>query len=193
MTKVNTRVLKPNIKMIMENATNKEYWKRKWVIFDYDNVRLELRLFRIDIPSNQVLIEMSALNSNNNLKFDYEFIVLPLDRYNYSAFKNKIIRRAHDVVNTIEYRMAKESPEYHKLKEEDRELVDEHNEALEHYLDENNVTDEDIRSAYISLNSITTMGAPGEYLDSRMGEVLPHIHQMIDNTIDIEGDESENI
>ena len=62
MTKqLSTKLYKLNFRELIDNATNRAYWTKKWEIFQYDGISITFILDSIDITGNK-LIGKLALN-----------------------------------------------------------------------------------------------------------------------------------
>ena len=78
---ISTKVYKLDFQELINNATNKEYWMKKWEIYNYDGMTVEFILNSIDIVNNK-LIGCIKLNS------DYAWS--PRGLHNYSITKRKL-------------------------------------------------------------------------------------------------------
>ena len=52
---VTTKVYKVDFKKLIDNALNRIYWGKKWVIFNYDKVKIYMELSSINITDNKFL------------------------------------------------------------------------------------------------------------------------------------------
>ena len=52
---LSTKLYKLNFKEIINNATNKEFWNKKWAIYKYDNLWVEFSLDTININNNKLV------------------------------------------------------------------------------------------------------------------------------------------
>ncbi|TFI12375.1 hypothetical protein E4P35_12100, partial [Thiopseudomonas sp. 4R-3cl] len=186
-TEVSTKVVKVDFKEIIDNCLDRKFWEKKWLIFEYDDFEISIRLYKIDVNHGSVDLIMRAENSEQNIS-DYSLFWLPLDHYNENVFRKKLLSTAHYLIKKIERTLARRTSRYEELAKEAQELREQNKLELERYLDENGVKNEDIREAYIKQNN-ETFDTTSEYVDSWENNHLQHVHNMIDVMIEFEGEE----
>ncbi len=55
-----TQVVKINFKWLLEHCTDREFWKNRWRVFDYDNIKIDLSLHEIDISMNMLTLRLNV-------------------------------------------------------------------------------------------------------------------------------------
>ena len=154
MTKqLSTKLYKLNFRELIDNATNRAYWTKKWEIFQYDGISITFILDYIDITGNK-LIGKLALNGKENRGYfrnPYTLITIPLEKYNYNelALNKELVGKVDSLFSEQGERDLKETDEYLKLKEIEDDFNDRLKEIASDFLDSNNVYNKDIREAYI--------------------------------------------
>ena len=82
MGQVSTVLYKINFKYIIQNCTKRELWEKEWVIYDYDNTKIKMRLLSINIESGTISLKVSGPTS-----YDYTTFSIPL---NINHFNKKL-------------------------------------------------------------------------------------------------------
>ena len=52
---LSTKVYKLDFKDLIDNATNKVYWAKRWTLFEYNGLKIEFTLHSIEIADNKLL------------------------------------------------------------------------------------------------------------------------------------------
>lgn len=146
---ITTKIKKIELKEILDNYLDKEYWEKKWCIFKNNRVMIEMNLSIIYTYNNLISIKVLVYVDNVNR---YNTFCIPINNNEFTEihFKNKlygeiirtleIIEECFFIPKTSFYKEAKELEEIHK--ENLKNIADD-------FLDENNVSNDVIREAYI--------------------------------------------
>lgn len=132
---------------IIKNYLDKELWDKEWTLFVYKDFVFKIRLSKIDTRDKS--IEFELLLAHNGFEREEAF-------YYYLSNENlKILKKK---INGCVFRLIERCEEYDYIREEEGYLtikngaVDEKNmlrEIAEAFLDEEGVTNRDIRDVYI--------------------------------------------
>ena len=180
-TEVSTKVVKIDFKMIIGNALNKEYWGRKWKIFEYDGYHATIELENILVMDQRINLRVTMVNKELG-RYDYEWIRLPMDQYNENVFRKKLLSEMHTIVHGFERWFAREKPKHKILVEERTKAIEGYRKKLSEHLDNLKITDEDVRRVYINrkVNEENFNEDINNYIMNHMDHELRHIHHMID-------------
>ena len=150
-TELSTNLVQINFKEIIDNSLNKRYWEKMWHIFAYDNVVVTVNLYDIEIENNNVGLRVRTTNYNLDHydKSDNVIINLPIDRYHQEVFQNKLLGAVHRTLITLERRAAYLTDEYDELVEIARDKENNARNELIAFLDDEGITNEDVREAYL--------------------------------------------
>ena len=149
---LSTKLTKVNFKWLIENCTEKKYWCKEWLIYDYDNLEIKLRLNRIDIRRNELDLEIhSCLHEGKKNRTYSTSVYLPMDaaHYNENVFKKKLYSAIHRAIVGIEEEKIKETSEYRDAYRNDEEYYERFTEALYERLDEMGIFDQEVRESYV--------------------------------------------
>ena len=155
MGQVSTVLYKIKFKYIIENCVNKELWKKKWVIYEYDNIKIIMQLSEIDVRYDTIKLRVSG-----PLLWDAMRVEIPMkeDHFNETVFYQKLLSAIKAVIEYSEDSEIEKSPLY-KSAWDMENMQDETNEKIANdYLDGLGITEKKVRESYIeqyvSKNSI---------------------------------------
>ena len=182
---LSTKVVKVDFKKIIDNSLDKSFWTKRWTLFNYDNIVITMELSDIDITNQQVCLWVRGRHVEDGLR-NSKFIYLPLNQYNETVFRNKLLGAAHDIVEGMEVDLARVTKRYEELKSEmnaeERRTIDE----LYEHLDSLGVEDDDVREVYVE-NKLYEYDFDEDlnaFLNSYKNNELYHVHNMIDVMIE---------
>lgn len=180
-TEVSTQVVKIDFKKILDNALNKEYWGRKWKIFDYDGYYSIIELEDILVRNHIVGLRVTMRNDDLEL-YDYEWIRLPMEQYNEVVFRKKLLSEMHTMIRSFERTLAMRKNQYETLVDEQNKAIEDYKLKVSKHLDELEITDEDVRKVYIKrkVKDKNFNKEISEFIRSHMDHELRHVHHMID-------------
>lgn len=159
---------------IIKNYLNPELWHKKWNLFIYKNFVFSLELSSIYVQDEKIYFHVILEDILNVLDYTdewssypnrcYETVDYSLKIDDVSFLKNKISTAMLYLIEKLEERKIKNSQEYKNIEDskdnEKRKLT----EIAENFLDDNKVTNDDIRDVYIS-NYVDNNSKIEDYLD----------------------------
>lgn len=186
MNELTNDVYKVNFKDIIANSLNREYWEKTWHLFEYDGYNVTMKLDSIDITRNQVWLRIDIEYKIAGYK-DYEFTTmrLPLDRYNAEVFKNKLHNNVKRVLRSVERGLARRGDEYHEAAAHDTYVDGLKRDELCEFLDDEGVYNSEVREIYID-EMLDYTNTRIDVLERAEGNLLKHVHNMVDVLIEIE-------
>lgn len=132
---------------IIKNYLQPDLWDKTWTLFVYKNVRVTLELYQIDVRKPiKIVFKMRIQDENWN---DYNFVTHDTENSNINVLKRQINGEIRDLINAMErFYISKEDgyKEIENLIYNEREQLED---IAKEYLDENNITLDDVRDAYI--------------------------------------------
>ena len=189
---LSTKVIRLDIDIILKNYNKPEFWKKEWLIYKSNLITLYAKINCINIRKNyiemnvytkQELIKCKKLNRNIYCPIRETYFIIPIDHIDYSKdkFKNDLLSSCIKIIRYIEDNMIEKYSEYihaFNLKNDYRDKLEE---IANDFLDDNNVFNKDIRSAYID-NYIFNSSIPdytGDVLSNYKYTVIPYEYLMI--------------
>lgn len=185
-TELSTKVVKVNFKDIIDNCLDKEYWEKKWLIFEYDNYQIRLYIAYIIVVAQKIELRVELKKEDSHLTHNQNYY-LPLNQYNQSVFCNSLLRAVHEAIVSAERSLGRSSDRYQELVDLDTEIEAERKKELAEYLDEIGVKELDVRETYIE-SKLKTSNLAFEYLKECENDLLSHLHRMADVMIEFEGE-----
>ena len=145
---LSTVIYKINFRYILKNYLNKELWKKQWTLFDYNNVVRKMRIKAIDIASNKIILAIDDGGYYYSFSPSFE---IPLSEAHFSekVFTDTLFRTLWSDLVNLERSRIRKLDAYEMALTADYDLKDRRKEIAEEFLDDNNVTNETIREAYI--------------------------------------------
>lgn len=167
MTNISTKLIYIDYKDLIANYKNPEFWGKKWTIYDYANIKVELAINCIACSKNEIIMGLNVYYKGNKKKcykceaktyignyndtYYLGTFAIPIDHPEYTndIFKNKVYGKVQDIISSIEKSLICEFPNY--VAETDRldELEDTWEKLAGNWLDDKGVEGDDIRQAYI--------------------------------------------
>jgi hypothetical protein len=156
---ISTKLVKLDLKTILENYKKPEFWKKDWVIFKKGDFKLVWHLDSINCRDNTIssVIVPEGFITRRGKRisisyWDYSFcrsIPISHDDYSQETFERNILGTALQVIKSVENSVIKRYREY----EDAENFQDQENakltEIAEAFLNENNITIDKVRDAYI--------------------------------------------
>ena len=174
---------------ILKNYLNPELWSKKWTLFVYKNFVVTLQLYNIDCISKKVSFKI--IGEDNDRAEDYGFadgIFLSNNEYEICYYALSIddvvcLKRLINsdilrIIRSFERKLIKSTDGYQKICEARKKEKDRLTEIANNFLDNENVSNEDIRDAYVDwyvdkMSNETDFA--GEYVDNRIYTVLTDV------------------
>lgn len=158
---VSTKVVKLDLKTILENYKDPKFWSKKWSIIDTKEIKIVWYIERIDCVDNK--ISSCVMVQNKNIRrgtkkftdlYSWEksyLTPIPVNNPEYTEehFKKTLLNSIIFLLGNVEQNCTFSYAEYSEARRLDNEIEDKLKEIAENFLDENNVTNESIREAYI--------------------------------------------
>ena len=158
---VSTKVVKLDLKTILANYKEPKFWSKKWPVIDTKEIKIVWFIEKIDCVDNK--ISSCVMVQNKNIRrgtkkfvdlYSWEKAYLapiPTDNPEYTEehFKKTLLNSIIFLLGTVEQTCTFHYAEYEEAKRLDNEINDKLKEIAEAFLDENEVTNESIREAYI--------------------------------------------
>jgi hypothetical protein len=123
---LSTKLYKLDFKDLINNATNRAYWNKKWEIFNYDGMSVEFFLESINIVHNKLNGKI-RLNGGDGLWRNPEsFIIIPLqeDNFNKEALERELVGRVDSIFLEQGCADLKKTKEYRDIEILEEELKD---------------------------------------------------------------------
>lgn len=144
---------------ILKNYLNPEMWTKKWTLFQYKEFVFTLNIARINCEDEQIVFNLTLEDVLHPEKYYTEWNSYPnkviLNVYynlkinDIKILKKKIYTQMIEAIGVLEFRRCYATTDYKIIKEskdiEEKELT----KIAESFLDDNGVTNEIIREAYI--------------------------------------------
>jgi hypothetical protein len=158
---VTTTITKLNWRAILNNATNRNFWKQKFCIYEYGQIKVVINVYELDIESNNLVMKLVPILRDldeegkifvSHIQYgNYQYIYLPMaeDHFNETIFNEKLFNAVQNSINACAKNIICSSDRYIALDD----LDDQQNEMLRNiaidFLDDEGVTNDDIRTAYV--------------------------------------------
>ena len=150
---LSTKVYKLDFKELIDNATNKVYWTKKWEIFKYDGISITFILNSIDIVGNKLIcaIELEGKETKGYWRNPLAIMSIPLKEENFNelALNKELVGRVNSLFLEQGDRDLRVSEHYTYLEGLENEFEDRLRDIAESFLKENNVYNEKIKEVYI--------------------------------------------
>lgn len=144
---------------IIKNYLDPKMWQKEWTLFEYKNFKISISLMYILCGDEKISFKVKVVDGLNEEKYeksglfyansDYTTVTYSLKVDNIETLKKSINSGAEYVMKNLEKRILRNTDEYQEIlrvKEEEREKL---TQLAEDFLDSENVTNGDIREAYI--------------------------------------------
>ena len=149
---LSTKLYKLDFKELIDNATNKVYWGKQWEIFKYSDHSIVFSLSSINIINNKLYGRIELVHKKKYYYSNIQTVItIPLqkDNFNKKALEKELCGKVDELFLTLSEYKISYSNEYIKLEALEEKLKDNLKNIANNFLDENNVTNEDIREVYI--------------------------------------------
>ena len=175
---------------IIKNYLNPEMWKKTWTLFQYKTFTVTMVLSSIDCRDEKISFEVKVKDSNESRKYNYDYMEnFDKDSYNYANYslkvnnikllKKEINNKILSAIENLETQAIKGEDKYINLKYSYADEKDILRKIAEDFLDDNNVTNEDIREVYIDAyidNNTKLEGYLDDLRDELKYTILPDLY-----------------
>jgi hypothetical protein len=150
MSELSTKIVKLDLDFILNHYLNRALWKKKWTIFKFDGYKITAHLYNLNFEDDKVSLLIS-LYSALGTRLDYEFVYLSTndEHRNLKVLNQKLSGKVVMLIETLERSKIRQLDEYQDAIDAEhraKAIIKERAEAL---LDELEITNDDIRQAYI--------------------------------------------
>lgn len=175
-TALATKVYKFDFKFILNNYLDERLWKKEWCIFDYNNIKVMIKLKQINVEDGYIDLKVYIQNGG---KWDYSGLTIWLNEahFNEQVYLKSLITcvinrfkylELLEIIGTDGYKQAKYAEDTYNGQLE---------EVANDFLDENGVTNKDIREAYVdSYVSKNGKDYSSSYVNSRYYSILTDLY-----------------
>lgn len=180
------KVYKIDFDFIISNYLDKHLWKKKWNLFVYKDNVFTINLYKIDMEEDCIYFKIRY----NKRSFDYEYITYYNDgRINMKVFMKEISGAIFRLMCDYEQELIRNTPGYKKILDAYNDEINMLKDIAGRYLDENGVTNDEIREAYVDAyvrrNSHTDLEL-SRYLDTYKYNYLTEMMMVYTKAIDDE-------
>ena len=146
MNELSTKLYKINFQYIIDNCLDRKLWGKSWLVYDYDNCKINVRLNTIEVERNEIMLRISGQSL-----WDYTYITLPLskDHFNEKVFYQKVFSAIEYVLQEEERNAIRKMDIYKQAKDLDNDTNIQNEEYAHRYLDTLGVEDNDVRNAFV--------------------------------------------
>lgn len=127
---------------IIKNYLDESLWNKKWTLFVYKNYTFYLELYEIQVKNKRICFKIGF----NDLT---HFIFYFKEQSNIDVLKKQINGAIFSLIEMYEHTLIKKEKEYQKIEDGKNEEINLLTTIAEEFLDENNVSNDEIRQAYI--------------------------------------------
>lgn len=165
---------------IIKNYLNPEMWQKTWTLFQYKTFIVTLNIAYINCQDEKITFKVKVKDNSESTVYSYDFMnnidkEAKRDAY-YSLkindlefLKREISNSVLDAIETLERYYIYATPEYKKIEEGYKDEENRLENIANEFLDNNNVTNKDIRDAYISVfvsDNAKTDDYKAQYVDN---------------------------
>lgn len=145
---------------IIKNYLNPEMWQKTWTLFQYKTFVITLQLTYINCQDEKITLRVKIKDNSSEHKYSYDWgrnldkdasddVYYSLKINDLKFLKNSVENSVFDTIERLERYNIIASEDYLDLKKMYRNEKDSLREIAEKFLDANDVSNEDIREAYI--------------------------------------------
>lgn len=145
---------------IIKNYLNPEMWQKTWTLFQYKTFVVTLQLTYINCQDEKITLRVKIKDNSSEHKYSYDWgrnldkdasddVYYSLKINDLKFLKNSVENSVFDTIERLERYNIIASEDYLDLKKMYRNEKDSLREIAEKFLDANDVSNEDIREAYI--------------------------------------------
>lgn len=139
------KVYKIDYDFIISNYLDKSLWKKKWNLFVYKDHVFTLNLYSIDTRNDKIMFEILY----NKRTYSSELVSYDIQNTSIKILKQQINGAMFRLMEREDESMARNSDGYQRILNVYRDEDERLREIAEEFLDENGITLEEVRDAYI--------------------------------------------
>ena len=161
---------------IINNYLDKDLWNKEWTLFVYKNFVFTLNLYQIDTKNDAIQFEMHIKSEEykNSYYFTYH-----RKQSNFEVLKKQINGAIFQLIEWCENYFIREEEGYKTIQEAESEEIEMLTNIAEQFLDDNGVTNKEIREVYIDnyvYNNKKTSTYLSNYMQGRKYCVLSDLY-----------------
>lgn len=131
---------------IISNYLDKELWDKKWNLFIFKDDVFTLNLYNIDVKNKEIRFEVR----HNKQAWNYEYVNYPLSGVmSIDILKRQINGAIWNLIDDYDTKLIRDSDGYESIQNSKYDEEEFLKSVAKKFLDDNNVTNEDIREVYI--------------------------------------------
>lgn len=180
---------------IVKNYLNPEMWNKEWNIFAYKGFVFKLKIYSIECADKKIRFYVSLEDTLNHDDYWAEWDSYPY-RAGFSLYyslkiddvkflKNKIYSTMKSCIEQLERNKSKGLEEYQEMRDDkysERRILEK---IAEDFLDDNNVTNQEIRDVYIENyvdNNSHVETRMKEFVDNNKYRLLTDLYMILGNS-----------
>lgn len=184
---VAVKVYKVDYDFIIKNYLSPAMWEKTWTLFVYRDISITLDISYITVRPRKICFDIKIRQGEymTNTSIHYH-----IDNSNYNVLKKQINGAIETLIGYYENGHIRQENDYRTIKNAEYDEEDLLTNIANNFLDENGVTNEDIREVYIDAyvsNNKKTNSYLSNYLDGRRYRCKPDIwlvyYKAIENDI----------
>lgn len=140
------KVWKIDWEFIISNYLDKSLWNKKWHLFQYKDIIIDIWLYKIDCENDTVWFK---INMNKTSYWVYETVEYNIKNTSIKILQQQINGAMWRLIKSYEDDLIKDTDGYKQITSYRSEEEDRLREIANKFLDDNGVTNSDIRDVYI--------------------------------------------
>ena len=140
------KVWKIDWEFIISNYLDKSLWNKKWHLFQYKDIIIDIWLYKIDCENDTVWFK---INMNKTSYWVYETVEYNIKNTSIKRLQQQINGAMWRLIKSYEDDLIKDTDGYKQITSYRSEEEDRLREIANKFLDDNGVTNSDIRDVYI--------------------------------------------
>lgn len=145
------KVYEVDYSFIVKNYLDPQLWNKEWTLFVYKDMIFSIRLYSIHTANKELAFDIILKYSDkNSVERKEETIWYNLGNGTISVLKRQIMGAMDRLIRRVEEDFTRQTEDYEKARELEREHRNNLEEKANDYLDSNGVYIDDVRDAYIS-------------------------------------------
>lgn len=180
------KVYDVNYQFILDNYLDRSLWNKSWTVFEYKRFKIEMELYSIQTYNRSLYLRFKITDENMN--YETTIISVYLDNFNMKVFDKQVKGCIFELVQSMEKNnYIIKSAEYKKIENTRDEEKDTLTTIAEEFLDDNNVSNDDIREVYIDNYISRNSKIPGllyRYRESNQYKFLTELYLVVTKLMD---------
>ena len=156
------KVYKVDYDFIIKNYLSPTMWEKTWTLFVYRDITITLNIDYITVRPRKICFSLKLRQDEWST---YTAIYYHIDNSNYTVLKKQINGAIESLIETFEKRYIVREEDYIKIRNAGYDEDDLLEDIASKFLDDNGVTNEEIRDVYIS-NYISNNKKTNTYLSN---------------------------